>query len=73
MIDDIPSSYDFKNAGKAQFNFACDIIVSFLKLFDEVADYNIIIDEESTDNFWEAASSRFFQYKPLHNRVLSLF
>lgn len=41
MIQDIPTLEDFFDAGKAQFDFAWDIVVSFLKLFDEVGDYGV--------------------------------
>lgn len=57
MIQDIPTSEDFINAGKAQFDFSWDIVVSFLKIFDEAGDYGVDVDEDG-DEFWEAAKQR---------------
>lgn len=57
MIVDIPSSEDFISAGKAQFDFSWDIVVSFIKLFDEAGDYNVDVQEEEHE-FWESAKQR---------------
>ncbi len=57
MIKNTPSSDDFLNAGKAQFDFAWDIVVSFLKLFDEASEYDI--DAKANEKeFWKAAKQR---------------
>ena len=54
---DIPSSEDFISAGKAQFDFSWDIVVSFIKLFDEAGDYNVDVQDGEQD-FWESAKQR---------------
>ncbi len=57
MIKDIPTSEDFISAGKAQFDFAWDIVVSFLKLFDEAGEYGVDVKEDA-EEFWKAAKQR---------------
>ncbi|HIF9337729.1 TPA: hypothetical protein ACX6RO_001817 [Photobacterium damselae] len=57
MVVDIPDDIDFKNAGKAQFDFAWDIVMSFLTQFDEFATY-VVADDETEQEYWEAAKQR---------------
>ncbi|WP_245322957.1 hypothetical protein [Pseudomonas citronellolis] len=57
MIQDIPTPEDFFDAGKAQFDFAWDIVVSFLKLFDEAGDFGVDVDEDAK-GFWDATKQR---------------
>ncbi|MEZ9069576.1 hypothetical protein [Vibrio atlanticus] len=56
MVVDIPEEIDFANAGKAQFEFAWDIVMSFLTQFDEFVTY--VEDDEVEEEYWEAAKQR---------------
>lgn len=57
MIEGIPNSADFRDTGKAQFDFAWDIAVSFLKLFDEAGEYLVEVEGDEA-SFWNAAKQR---------------
>ncbi len=57
MINDIPTSSEFDSAAKAQFDFAWDIVISFLLTLEEAGRYSAI-DKEDEDAFWETAKQR---------------
>ncbi len=57
MIKDIPNSDEFESAAKAQFDFAWDIVISFLITLDEAGQY-ADIEEEDEKAFWETARQR---------------
>jgi hypothetical protein len=57
LIVDIPSSEEFISAGKAQFDFSWDIVISFIKLFDEAGEYNVDVQDDEQE-FWESAKQR---------------
>lgn len=57
MIKDIPTSEEFDSAAKAQFDFAWDIVISFLLTLEEAKDYvEVAADDEKA--FWETARQR---------------
>lgn len=59
MIKDIPTEDDFNSAAKAQFEFAWDIVISFLITINDANRYTGMgIDEEDKAGFWEAARQR---------------
>lgn len=59
MIKDIPTSDEFDSAAKAQFDFAWDIVISFLTTLDEAGHYSgVEIQEDDKRAFWEAARQR---------------
>lgn len=57
MIKDIPSSEEFDSAAKAQFDFAWDIVMSFLILIEDVKGF-VDVKEEDEKAFWEGARQR---------------
>ncbi|GAB1263821.1 hypothetical protein [Aurantivibrio infirmus] len=57
MIRDIPTSSDFDSAAKAQFDFAWDIVISFLLTIEEAGRYTSL-DKEDEAAFWETARQR---------------
>jgi hypothetical protein len=57
MIKDIPTSFEFDSAAKAQFDFAWDIVISFLLTLEEAGRYTAIEKEEEAA-FWETARQR---------------
>jgi len=57
MITDIPTSEEFDSAAKAQFDFAWDIVITFLLTLDEAGQY-VDIEQEDVDAFWEKARQR---------------
>ncbi|MDN3380174.1 MULTISPECIES: hypothetical protein [unclassified Pseudoalteromonas] len=57
MIKDIPTSSEFNSAAKAQFDFAWDIVISFLLTLDDAGRYSDI-DERNEIAFWETARQR---------------
>lgn len=57
MIQDIPNAEDFFKSGRAQFDFAWDIVVSFLKIFNDASHYGIDAKPEA-EEFWAAAKQR---------------
>lgn len=57
MIKDIPTSSEFDSAAKAQFDFAWDIVISFLLTLEEAGRYTEI-DKEDEAVFWETARQR---------------
>lgn len=57
MIKDIPTSSEFNSAAKAQFDFAWDIVISFLLTLDDAGRYSDI-DEGDEIAFWETARQR---------------
>lgn len=59
MIKDIPNSDEFDSAAKAQFEFAWDIVISFLITIADAKDLIAAdIDEADKTAFWEAAQQR---------------
>lgn len=57
MITDIPTSDEFSSAAYAQFDFAWDIVISFLTTLDEAGQY-AEVDNDDKAQFWEAARQR---------------
>jgi hypothetical protein len=57
MIKDIPTSEEFDSAAKAQFDFAWDIVISFLLILEEARGYTEV-DEDDEKGFWETARQR---------------
>lgn len=57
MIKDIPTSEEFDSAAKAQFDFAWDIVISFLLALEDAKGY-IDIEAEDEKSFWETARQR---------------
>lgn len=57
MIKDIPTSEEFDSAAKAQFDFAWDIVISFLLTLEDAKGY-VEVEEEDEKAFWEAARQR---------------
>lgn len=57
MIKDIPTSDEFDSAAKAQFDFAWDIVISFLLTLEEAKGYSEV-DEDDEKAFWETARQR---------------
>lgn len=57
MIKDIPTSEEFDIAAKAQFDFAWDIVISFLLMINHASRYSEI-DENDKEAFWETARQR---------------
>ncbi len=57
MIKDIPSGSEFDSAAKAQFDFAWDIVISFLQLLEEAKD-SIEVEDEDEKAFWETTRQR---------------
>lgn len=57
MIKDIPTSDEFDSAAKAQFDFAWDIVISYLLTLEEARGY-AEIEEEDENAFWETARQR---------------
>ncbi|MDF1830636.1 hypothetical protein [Cycloclasticus pugetii] len=57
MIKDIPTSEEFDSAAKAQFDFAWDIVISFLLTLEEAKGYSEV-DEDDEKAFWETARQR---------------
>lgn len=57
MITEIPTSDEFAAAAYAQFDFAWDIVISFLTTLDEAGQY-VEVDKDDQTQFWEAARQR---------------
>lgn len=57
MIKDIPTPDEFESGAKAQFDFAWDIVISFLLTLEEAGQY-VNIEEEDVEAFWETARQR---------------
>lgn len=57
MIKDIPTSKEFDSAAKAQFDFAWDIVISFMLTLEEAKGY-AEVDEQDEKAFWETARQR---------------
>ncbi len=57
MIKDIPTSEEFESAAKAQFDFAWDIVISYVLALEEARGY-VEVDEEDVKAFWETARQR---------------
>lgn len=57
MIKDIPTNEEFDIAAKAQFDFAWDIVISFLLMINDASRYSEI-DEHDKEAFWETARQR---------------
>jgi hypothetical protein len=57
MIKDIPTSEEFDSAAKAQFDFAWDIVISFLLTLEEARGHTEV-DEDDEKGFWETARQR---------------
>lgn len=57
MITEIPTSDEFSSAAYAQFDFAWDIVISFMTTLDEAGQY-IELDKDDQAQFWEAARQR---------------
>ena len=57
MITEIPTSDEFSSAAYAQFDFAWDIVISFLTTLDEAGQY-VEVDNDDKVQFWEAARQR---------------
>lgn len=57
MIKDIPTSEEFDSAAKAQFDFAWDIVISYLLTLEEARGY-AEVEEEDEKAFWETARQR---------------
>ncbi|MCK0551330.1 hypothetical protein [Pseudomonas syringae] len=57
MITEIPTSDEFESAAYAQFDFAWDIVISFMTTLDEAGQY-IDVDKDDQAQFWEAARQR---------------
>lgn len=57
MIKDIPTSEEFDSAAKAQFDFAWDIVISYLLTLEEARGYAEVEDEDEKA-FWETARQR---------------
>lgn len=57
MIKDIPISDEFDSAAKAQFDFAWDIVISFILTIEEAGRY-AEVDENDEAAFWETARQR---------------
>jgi hypothetical protein len=57
MITEIPTSDEFSSAAYAQFDFAWDIVISFLITLDEAGQY-VEVDKDDKAQFWEAARQR---------------
>lgn len=57
MITEIPTSEEFSTAAYAQFDFAWDIVISFLTTLDEAGQY-VEVDKHDQAQFWEAARQR---------------
>ena len=57
MIIEIPTSDEFASAAYAQFDFAWDIVISFMTALDEAGQY-VEVDEHDKAQFWEAARQR---------------
>lgn len=59
MIIDIPSTEEFDAAAKAQFDFAWDIVISFLLVVDDAGEYtDTEIQEEDRAAYWRSANQR---------------
>ncbi|KIC82637.1 hypothetical protein [Pseudomonas sp. C5pp] len=57
MIKEIPTSEEFASAAYAQFDFAWDIVISFITTLDEAGQY-VEVDKDDEAQFWEAARQR---------------
>jgi hypothetical protein len=57
MIKEIPTSDEFASAAYSQFDFAWDIVISFMTTLDEAGQY-IKVDKDDQAQFWEAARQR---------------
>jgi len=57
MIKDIPNSEEFDSAAKAQFDFAWDVVISFLLTLEDARSYTDV-EEEDEKVFWETAQQR---------------
>lgn len=57
MIKDIPTSEEFDSAAKAQFDFAWDIVISFLLTLEDAKGI-IDVAEDDEKAFWETARQR---------------
>lgn len=57
MIKDIPTSDEFDSAAKAQFDFAWDIVISFLLTLEDARRY-IEVEDEDEEAFWKTAHQR---------------
>lgn len=57
MIKDIPTSEEFDSAAKAQFDFAWDIVISFLLALEKAKGY-VEVEEDDEKAFWMTARQR---------------
>lgn len=57
MITEIPTSEEFALAAYAQFDFAWDIVISFMTALDEAGQY-VDVGKDDEAQFWEAARRR---------------
>lgn len=57
MINDIPTSEEFDFAAKAQFDFAWDIVISYLLTLEDARGYGGVEDEDEKI-YWETARQR---------------
>jgi len=57
MITEIPTSDEFASAAYAQFDFAWDIVISFMTALDEAGQY-VEVEKDDQEQFWEAARQR---------------
>lgn len=57
MIKDIPTKEEFDSAAKSQFDFAWDIVISFLLSLENAREYSEV-DDGDEKAFWDSAHQR---------------